>query len=530
MVFADRKSHTHFDEIVQDTYRSIVTQDRPCPRGSCAKTKGGCPCVRPGGSPGLPSGYKVHRVIRVEDSEMWARYALKRDAIKRLRISDESGLDTVEPPPFTSDVAVRHADTFEPLDGELNEVYLWHGTGIRVALAIAQEDFKINLAGSNAGTMYGRGAYLAESCTKADEYAVDEADGCYEGVFAFLLCRVCMGKFYYTTEREESAGDRVASGEFDSVVGDRAKAVHTFREFVVYDNDQLYPEYVVLYSRVDQHGALMSLNPRLVTNNFQTELPIYWANIHKNPQLDGFHAQYVAGRVTKDLLQTLIDAQMQGTGKTAAILSCRRVEHSSIWNRYVDFKGTLWQALEGSIEHFHAPESMSCDSSRGRVLTAVHLESNERTDTCLSLENLESSLNEFLLWHGTTRKAAEEIIQKDFKIAQTSADVKHGKRFGEGVYFAENLTKSLDYAPSQQGVQYIILCRVLCGKMHYTEKDWDEGAYNEAQEEGCHSVLAHPKLSTKRTTVREFIVHNSDQAYPEYILEVKVEDRCSDSE
>eukprot|EP00928_Gymnodinium_smaydae_P075910 TRINITY_DN5892_c0_g2_i1.p1 TRINITY_DN5892_c0_g2~~TRINITY_DN5892_c0_g2_i1.p1 ORF type:complete len:1004 (-),score=82.43 TRINITY_DN5892_c0_g2_i1:250-3261(-) len=530
MVFVDRNSHAHFDEMVSDTYKSIATQDRPCPNKTCAKTKGGCPCVRPGGVPGMPSGYKVHRVIRVEDSAMWSRYVAKRNAIKRRRIVGKSGLDSVEPPPITRKVAKKYVSTFEPLDRELNEVYLWHGTGIRVALAIVQEDFKINLAGSNAGIMYGRGAYFAESCTKADEYAVDEADSCYEGVFAFLLCRVCMGKFYYTTEREETAGDRVACGEFDSVVGDRAKSVRTFREFVVYQNDQMYPEYVVLYSRVDQHGALMSKNPRLSTNVFQTELPIYWANIHRNPRVETFYAQYVAGRATTDLLQRLIDAQMQGTGKSAAILSCRRVEHSVIWNRYVNFKGMLWDALQSSLERFPTPEDMNGDSSTGRVLTAMYLEKNERTDACLSLEHLEISLNEFLLWHGTTSKAVEEIVQKEFRIPKTKTEVKYGKRFGDGVYFAENLSKSLDYAPPKQGVQYVILCRVLCGRMYYTEKDIDKEAHEDAQQTSCHSVLAHPKQSKKLTNVREFIVHKSDQAYPEYVLELKVEERRLDTE
>lgn len=65
------------------------------------------------------------------------------------------------------------------------------------------QDFRIDMAGSNAGTMYGKGCYLAENChpavahfsfacgrgTKADEYARDEPHGYYEGVFALLLCR-----------------------------------------------------------------------------------------------------------------------------------------------------------------------------------------------------------------------------------------------------------------------------------------------------------------------------------------------------
>ena len=41
-----------------------------------------------------------------------------------------------------------------------------------------------------------------ESSTKADEYSQDEPSGYYDGVRALLLCRVCMGEFYYTGERD----------------------------------------------------------------------------------------------------------------------------------------------------------------------------------------------------------------------------------------------------------------------------------------------------------------------------------------
>ena len=43
-----------------------------------------------------------------------------------------------------------------------------------------------------AKAMYGPGAYFAESCTKADEYAFDEPGGYYDGIRAMLLCRVCI--------------------------------------------------------------------------------------------------------------------------------------------------------------------------------------------------------------------------------------------------------------------------------------------------------------------------------------------------
>merc|ERR1712224_1165758 len=142
---------------------------------------------------------------------------------------------------------------FEALDDEVNEVYLWHGTSVRKALSIAAADFRIDLAGTSTGSMYGSGVYLAESSTKCDEYAKDDPGGYYEGIRAIVLCRVAMGKFFYTKERDEKAADKSKSGEYDSTMGDRRASAKTFREFVVYDVDQVYPEYVILYSRA--HGT-----------------------------------------------------------------------------------------------------------------------------------------------------------------------------------------------------------------------------------------------------------------------------------
>ena len=37
---------------------SQMRQDRLCPTGMHGKVRGGCPCVQPGGKPGLPTGTK----------------------------------------------------------------------------------------------------------------------------------------------------------------------------------------------------------------------------------------------------------------------------------------------------------------------------------------------------------------------------------------------------------------------------------------------------------------------------------------
>ena len=57
----------------------------------------------------------------------------------------------------------------------------------------------------------------------------------------------------------ENAGDfseKVLSGDFEHVLGDREKAVGTFREFVFFHEDSIYPEYAVFYRR-EKDGKIL---------------------------------------------------------------------------------------------------------------------------------------------------------------------------------------------------------------------------------------------------------------------------------
>ena len=83
------------------------------------------------------------------------------------------------------------------------KAYLLHGTNPTSAVAILQNSFTVDFAGKSAGTMFGPGVYLAESSTKADEYARDDAGGEYDGLYALLVCKAVLGRSYVT----EKAGD-----------------------------------------------------------------------------------------------------------------------------------------------------------------------------------------------------------------------------------------------------------------------------------------------------------------------------------
>lgn len=136
------------------------------------------------------------------------------------------------------------------VDPDLNENYLWHGTGPAEAQGISERGFDIEQAGSSRGALFGRGLYFAESCLKADEYVRPDDKGRYP----LILCRVTLGNINYCDAEDPCretlrVSCRTGGGGHHSVLGDREKVRQTFREFVIFDGHQAYPEFVVWYSR-----------------------------------------------------------------------------------------------------------------------------------------------------------------------------------------------------------------------------------------------------------------------------------------
>jgi len=113
------------------------------------------------------------------------------------------------------------------------------------------------MAGTNAGTLYGKGVYFAEASSKSDEYAEEDKEGIFKGLYAMLVCRVVCGNMRYTDEaipdREALVDSIVKYRKRHSILGDREKTRGTYREFVVFDRDQVYPEFAVIYRRVPRH-------------------------------------------------------------------------------------------------------------------------------------------------------------------------------------------------------------------------------------------------------------------------------------
>eukprot|EP00811_Abedinium_folium_P023071 NODE_3257_length_2065_cov_4.490712.p1 GENE.NODE_3257_length_2065_cov_4.490712~~NODE_3257_length_2065_cov_4.490712.p1 ORF type:complete len:636 (+),score=113.98 NODE_3257_length_2065_cov_4.490712:90-1910(+) len=198
---------------------------------------------------------EVVQVLRNESPRLWRIYqrCLARLA-RELRLTPEEQVH------FKTSTLVRDLDAagLPPcLNPTVNEGFLLHGTKPSAADHICKEDFRVSLAGSSTGTLYGPGIYLAESSSKSDEYAEDDPDGLYQGLFAMLVCRVACGRCFYTDETTPDVNRLTQActakgARFHSVLGDREKTRGTYREFVIFSNAQVYPEYVVIYRRLDE--------------------------------------------------------------------------------------------------------------------------------------------------------------------------------------------------------------------------------------------------------------------------------------
>jgi len=202
-------------------------------------------------APSVPKGYQVVKAWQSENSKYWREYSVRREELCKCRAEAGVGDDFVK---YTDVKSVKAWRKFagscgDRLRPECNEWYLFHGTDARAAEMICKGDFKISLAGSTTGTLYGRGTYFSESITKADEYAKGNADGEY----ALILCRTLGGRVRYTAEVEPDPEDLTAScieGPYDCILGDREKCKDTYREFVFYDTENLYAEYIIHYKRI----------------------------------------------------------------------------------------------------------------------------------------------------------------------------------------------------------------------------------------------------------------------------------------
>ncbi|KAL3880865.1 hypothetical protein ACJMK2_033071, partial [Sinanodonta woodiana] len=200
----------------------------------------------------------VTKVKRIENIQVFEKYANYRHAFfntvsKQGQVTPFDDIKGLRKGPLKTSACIsKKSDLVKDIYPEINEHYLFHGTKVDVVESIARQGLDDRLA-ENA--MFGKGVYCAESSTKADQYA-DDKQRRLEGEKKMFLVRACLGEVYI--ESSSTAHQRPPcrqckqdkctnhSNLYDSVVGEGS---WNFREFVLYERMQVYPEYLITYRR-----------------------------------------------------------------------------------------------------------------------------------------------------------------------------------------------------------------------------------------------------------------------------------------
>lgn len=263
---ADPAVLSRLQELLDRTHKSSDNWTRD--RGCSLHGVNGCSasCASKNRVP-VPRKYRLHAAFRNQNQDLWQKYSLVKTAITEECHGPSKGKTVMLPVEASSIEALEG----EALDASINEWYLFHGSRPEALSKILSSNFRLTLAGSGATwkdpgkacgvPLYGYGLYFAERITKADEYAhpIQEGDplpvdpGHESTFYAVLVCRVLGGRSNLVTtneiEREKLRKD-VFDEPFHSVFGDRVSSLgKPYKEVVVYDKDQTFPEYLLIYSR-----------------------------------------------------------------------------------------------------------------------------------------------------------------------------------------------------------------------------------------------------------------------------------------
>ena len=79
---------------------------------------------------------------------------------------------------------------------------------------------------------------------------------------------------------------------------------------------------------------------------------------------------------------------------------------------------------------------------------------------------LSTICNEWYCFHGTSKETMHKILSGDFLVRTAGSAT--GTMYGNGIYFAESITKADEYAKEDNdelGLFRVILCRVIGGNV-----------------------------------------------------------------
>lgn len=198
---------------------------------------------------------QVERVIEVYHECTRAEYLLRRS---ELVAKCEAGGPVKQMSVKSQDPSINWNEflgcSHKPLETKYNEFFAFHGTSPSIAEVITDTDFKINREAVH-GYTFGRGVYLSEYVTHAQFFASSVMGGMEDNRCAILVCRCFAGRVQEagqwpkTAQRHTQADQfeqRLKDGTFHSTMGAEWPDHYEMREFILADDDQVLPEFIVI--------------------------------------------------------------------------------------------------------------------------------------------------------------------------------------------------------------------------------------------------------------------------------------------
>ncbi len=127
---------------------------------------------------------------------------------------------------------------------------------------------------------------------------------------------------------------------------------------------------------------------------------------------------------------------------------------------------------------------------------------------------LSSACNEVYLFHGTNPAAVRLITKQGF---ETRLPHVAGRMLGDGVYFAENASKSDQYGVPNSKTFYMFVARVCLGAAYMTSSP--QQGLKRPPESSAAGPIFDSVLYDCSGKHREFVVYDRTACYPEFLIE-----------
>jgi hypothetical protein len=191
-------------------------------------------------------------------------------------------------------------------------------------------------------------------------------------------------------------------------------------------------------------------------------------------QLSDIQKEMNRFEVMSETLLLITENQFYDEGKQLIIEAFDLLSTLMPFNEYIELKFRLLVNYAQKYKHLKQLELISepmphyflikeyFNNSRAHVGVNISLKSIHRYNNLefkKSFENNFSKDSRMLLWHGTKQTFLDLIFAEGLKLP------KHGGMFGKGIYFADRVTKSVNYTDYRRGVGTLLLCEVAVGDM-----------------------------------------------------------------